>query len=178
MSKKEKDEKEPAGPKDTLDFVSEMSERAVEIYEATLALLEQGIKAGKNNPMLGYMSLLVYADLLHGGAYTSDIKNQPYYNQNEFREFIDSLTLPGGATEAQKEILFNSRLGHVFPKLISDQTAFVLKDYADRIFAVDFAGALVGIGALASTSLTTLVESGTARGKSTQAAALKAQSQL
>lgn len=179
--------------KDTLDFLEGMSEKAVEIYEDTLSVLEEGIRAGKNNPMLGYMSILVYADLLHGGAYSVPLTQQPYYTED--RPF--SITIPPAsgigppetrqigfpaqATEAQMEIIANADVPHVFPKLITDQTAFVLKDYTDRIFAVDFTGKIVGITSLATTNLRTLVEGGRSvrgqKGKATEAAALDAQNQ-
>ena len=49
------------------------------IYENTIRVLREGITVGHTNIPVGIQSLGMYADLLHGGAYTTPIEDLPYY---------------------------------------------------------------------------------------------------
>ena len=49
------------------------------IYQTTVNVMVEGIKAGKTNTPLGLIHTLGYYDLLHGGAYAAPINARPFY---------------------------------------------------------------------------------------------------
>lgn len=129
-------------------LINNVFDNLKEIYSDTIQILEEGIKAGKTNVPLGLMSFVAYIDLLHGGAYQGKVEDLPYYGPKEMQP---DLNIPMNAKPEQVEALLNSDVPHIFPKVLSDQAYFLLKEWASLFFTE----ALV---AGASTSLTTLVE--------------------
>lgn len=111
----------------------------IEIYDTTISMLLEGIRKGATDAPLGLLSLMLYADLLHGGSYTVPIQSRPYYladptqskyyqgkiiNTQASEGFIGwllgnlGITNPGPLAQ---EVIIDSNVPHVFPKLISDE---------------------------------------------------------
>lgn len=135
-----------------LDFAEAIASDLVEVYKATIEVLGEAVKVGKTQPITGLIALRLYADLLHGGAYKVPAKDLPYYSGGAALVAVTDLTLPIGASEAQKEVMMNSETPHVFPKLLSDQAYFHLQDLLDKSFQMEVLTQLV------STNVRTLVE--------------------
>lgn len=127
-----------------------LTDDLVSVYQSTIAIIEEAIKAGKTNVPMGMLAMVMYADLLHGGAYKEPVEKLPYYSKDPNNQPI--IDLPLAAKEAQKEVMFNSNNKHIFPKLLSDQAYFIIKEWADIGMTVD-------VFKNASTGLSTLVES-------------------
>jgi hypothetical protein len=140
------------------DIIIETEDALVRLYEITVNVLNEGIKVGKNQPMTGLLAFMMFVDLLHGGAYKGKIQDLPYYNGTSAQEM--GITFPDGATPEQKEAIMNANAPRIFPKLISDQVYFLYKEYVAKIFITE------NVGGLVTTNLRTLVEGGTAIGKS------------
>ena len=112
---------------------AKLTDKIVEVYNTTIAVLEKAIDSGSADAPLGMAALMMYADLLHGGAYTAPIGQRPYY-------LSDSSTSPYMVAPADQnlggisilgittiptdleEILTDSNVPHVFPKLLSDES--------------------------------------------------------
>ena len=139
--------------KHTKEIIINTEDALVTIYQSTIQVLYEGIRAGKTCPMMGMLSLEMFAGLLHGGAYKGSIKNMPYYamSQQDF-ETQNKVKLPDGAEPEQLEALMNSEVPHVFPKLLADQDYFLFKEYVKKFFTVE------NVGQLATSNLKTLVE--------------------
>lgn len=116
------------------------NEGILHLFDTAVSILNQGIAKGSVDMPLGILSLMLYADLLHGGAYTVPINQLPYH-------MLDPTTSPyyagqiknTGASEgllgwlinvlgvtnagpAVTELFDDGNVPHVLPKLISDQT--------------------------------------------------------
>ncbi|MHC4397258.1 MAG: hypothetical protein ACYS1A_16595, partial [Planctomycetota bacterium] len=164
---------------DKTEIFLNVSDNLTKIYTETAQILQETIKAGKTNIPLGLMGFVAYIDLLHGGAYKGKLSSLPYYNpevqdqlqwqerqiENILRFFTGTpsdidlgngtiIALPMGAKPEQAETMINSDEPHIFPKLLSDQAYFVLKEWAS-LFLTE------RLIAGASTSLTSLVEAPT-----------------
>lgn len=126
-----------------------LADDLVEIYEATITVLYEGIRAGQTNAALGLMSLLAYTDLLHGGAYKVRTEQLPFYNE----ALISPVTKNLPAAIEGQEAMINSNVPHVFPKLLSDQTYYLIKERIQQFSNVVLAQGL-------STSVSTFVEGG------------------
>jgi hypothetical protein len=141
----------------------------IRLFEATLAVIQDGIKAGKACGPIGLMSLLMYADFLHGGSYAAPINERPFFmqdpstspyyagdlkNTDASQGFIGWLLSILGVTNAgplNQEIFIDANVPHVFPKLLSDD--------AYAAFLVFFAHlSSQEVMQKAGTNLTTLVE--------------------
>jgi len=143
----------------------------IRLYEDTLAVIEQGISAGKACGAVGLLSLLIYADFLHGGAYAAPINERPYHMKDPTKspyyagdiQMIDAthgflgwliavfgVLNPGPLVQ---EIFLDANVPHVFPKLLSDD------GYAAFLFVwAHLAGQ--DVMQKAGTNLTTMVEAG------------------
>jgi hypothetical protein len=152
------------------------NEAILRLYEDTLSVIEKGINAGKACGPVGLLSLLMYADFLHGGAYAAPINKRPFYmkepigspyfagdlqNTDASSGFVGWLLNVLGVTNAgplNQQILIDANVPHVFPKLLSDE--------AYAAFTVFFAHlSSQEVMQKAGTNLTTLVE---AAGKAEQ----------
>ena len=90
---------------DKVRLILGLTDSLVHAYDSTIAVLEEGIRTGKNNMPLGMMSLIMYADILHGGAFKNGIETLPYYNKKLKQPDIE---LPDFAKPEQVEALTNS----------------------------------------------------------------------
>lgn len=110
----------------------------------TLPLVEDGIKAGVANVPVALISINTLNDLMHGGAYSKPINELPYFapDFNTTTGSPSSIYNPGGiqnlyaqgvggwlaqiasgnnGASLADEVLWNSKVPHVLPKLMSDQ---------------------------------------------------------
>jgi hypothetical protein len=145
------------------------NEAILRLYETTLSVIEEGIKAGKACGAVGLMSLLMYADFLHGGAYAAPVNQRPFHmvdptkspyfagelkNVDASTGFVGWLLNVFGVTNAgplNQEIFVDANVPHVFPKVLSDD--------AYAMFIVFFANlSSQEVMQKAGTNLTTLVE--------------------
>lgn len=98
----------------------------VEIYNTTIGVLQEGITVGKTNAPLGLMAELAYFDLLHGGAYAAPQQLIPWHMKDRTKSpyYTGELqALPQGVgADNYNEIMYDSNVPHVFPKLLSDET--------------------------------------------------------
>lgn len=155
--------------KKTLMEVAELaSSTLVDLFDITAKVLMEGIKQTKSSPAVGLQSVGLFADLLHGGAYRRDVSLLPYYSK-KVQDQIERIgfgateiqlpdgryvTLPKGAKPEQQEIIINSDVPHVFPKLLSDQQYYLQKEWASLFQTSALVTQTV------TTPLTTLVEAG------------------
>jgi hypothetical protein len=119
-------------------------EALVRIYELTISVTHEMVKASKVNAALSYFGVLIYADLLHGGAYLTPINNRPYYVGEASEHYAGTLQhmddtsladlvaqiFAGSAIKPKEifnEVLTNANCPHVFPKLLSDEAYALLK---------------------------------------------------
>lgn len=122
----------------------------VHMFDTTVHMLEETMKAGKLNPAQGLIGMAMIADLLHGGAYKAAPKDRPamggtaspYYSGPLVIEnpdvypirgfnFLDPIgsffgILSDGTTSDYaksiiSEIYLNANVPHLFPKLLSDE---------------------------------------------------------
>lgn len=63
-----------------IDLITEFREGFTTIYAETIAVLKSSIVVGNTNIPQGLMSLDLYTDMLHGGAYTDPVSALPYYD--------------------------------------------------------------------------------------------------
>lgn len=131
------------------------NEALMDIYDKTINVLNQAIKCGTTDLPLGLMALLLYADLLHGGAYTVPIQQRPFfmkksgnspYYQGEIHNTDASQGLLGwvlavfGVTNPGpfvQEIMVDANVPHVFPKLLSDEAYAEFKTLLAHIATTD-----------------------------------------
>ena len=146
-----KDEGLTQTQKDVVDVFFKGGDLFKELYQITLEVLREAIKVGKNYPPMGMMALVMYLDLLHGGCKTTPIWTQPYYVPELREKMLEKIELPAGAKDEQQEVLLNSEVPTRFPKIISDQVYFWLKEWAMLFFTDEFFKT-------AATGLSTLVE--------------------
>jgi hypothetical protein len=149
------------------------TEAMLHIYDSTLRILEEGIKKGATNVTEGLMALMLYADILHGGAYKVEIDLQPYFmehpepspfyagnikNSTGYQGLLGAILDLLGVTKGQsavEEILQNANVPHIFPKIISDQTYAMFRVLNANLTTTDLFKS-------AGTGVTTFVEAGTA----------------
>jgi len=137
--------------------ISELLLKAAELAKEGLVdnvvkTLQVGMSAGKVSPAIGLASLYLMMDILHGGAYTIPVDALPYYMEEPERSpYYAPVVLPPLAKEAQKEVMMNSKAPHLFPKVISDQCYFILKEWMEIWFGIEGFAKIV-------TPLETLVE--------------------
>lgn len=122
----------------------------VHMFDTTIHMLEETLKAGKLNPAQGLIGMAMIADLLHGGAYKAAPLDRPamggtkafYYNGPISIESADVYPIRGVnwldpigsffgilsdnsvsdyAKSIISEIYLNANVPHVFPKLLSDE---------------------------------------------------------
>ncbi len=130
-------------PKEVVSRPRFASTEVYQIYDKALDILNNGVRAGVSNAPQGMTSLLLMANLLHGGAYAEPINKRPYYlfdrTQSPYWAGYISHSKPGtgglydalssiwggvGGTSAAdlvEEILVDSNVPHVLPKLIDDE---------------------------------------------------------
>lgn len=143
----------------------------IKLYEDTLAVIEQGISAGKACGAVGLMSLLIYADFLHGGAYTAPINLRPYHMKDPTKspyyagdiQMIDAtqgflgwlLSVFGVLNVGPliQEIFLDANVPHIFPKLLSDDAFAAFMFVFGHLTSQD-------VMQKAGTNLTTMVEAG------------------
>lgn len=143
----------------------------LKLYEDTLAVIEQGIAAGKACGAVGLLSLLMYADFLHGGAYTAPINLRPYHMKEPWKspyyagdiQMIDathgffgwlmSVFGPLNVGPSVQEIFLDANVPHVFPKLLSDDSFAAFMFVFGHLSSQD-------VMQKAGTNLTTMVEAG------------------
>lgn len=126
---------------------SEARQTVFRIADRAFDLLEHSIRAGYANAPEGIIAEWVMTDLLHGGAYARPINELPYFrtdpsssrwspgdisNITNFQTApgwlgdLSGLFIGGGSTlnggEILKEVMLDSNVPHVLPKLVSDQT--------------------------------------------------------
>ena len=119
-------------------------EEIMTMYDRAMGLLDKGINTGFANAPQGMSSMLLMANLLHGGAYAAPINQRPYYlfdrTQSPYWAGYISHSKPGtgglydflsalwggvgsvSAADFIEEILVDSNVPHVLPKLIDDET--------------------------------------------------------
>jgi hypothetical protein len=138
--------RKPAGPETTLQSVNK---DILTMFQTTVHMLEETLRAGKLNPAQGLLGMVMVADLLHGGAYNvpnnerpSLVGNKsPYYGGDEvgptnfypvagfniFDIFTSIFTTGESVLESgvgaaiAKEVYLNANVPHKFPKLLSDE---------------------------------------------------------
>lgn len=150
---------------------------AAELYQDMLPLLKDGINVGKSDVPMGLLSLNAAVDLLHGGAYSRPINELPYF-ANDFNPttgsasskwsppngiknlysqgvggWLAQITAGNNGSALADEILWDSNVPHVLPKLLSDQAYAMHR----LLLAQTATGSLF---TTAATGLTTLVEGG------------------
>ena len=121
------------------------NESLVRIYDLTVEMLREGIAKGSTNAPLGLISFMAYADLLHGGAYAAPINELPFFMKDPTRSKwyageLENVDVPQGlggwlgsvlgglnAGPFVQEIVKDSNVPHVFPKLLSDESYAMLK---------------------------------------------------
>lgn len=148
--------------KEKIELVQWGVERVKEIYLKALDVLNNSISQTKAYPMVGQIGAQNLADLLHGGAYRADVWDLPYYQPsvqqqltfatNPIGEIIlgvigtsypitlpngKVIQLPGGAKPEQVEVIVNSSVPHVLPKLLSDQQYYLMKEWDSLFLDVD-----------------------------------------
>lgn len=139
--------------KELIDLVDTAIKEAGDLYEVTVNVLLEAIKAGKSNIPLGLMGFMVYCDFLHGGAYKGDASKLPYWMKDADKPaWVKNLNMPPLAKPEQVELLEDSNIPHIFPKLLSDQMFWLVKEWGSLFLSADLFGNL-------STGLKTLVES-------------------
>ena len=80
-------------------LLEEFMHLADHVYENTIRVLREGITVGHTNIPVGIQSLGMYADLLHGGAYTTPIEELPYYKPAVQKQIqFDQLKSSSGIT--------------------------------------------------------------------------------
>ncbi len=156
-----------------------VTDALLDLYEKTITVLYKGIESGKTNAPLGLLSFEAFIDLLHGGAYNRRIQELPYYTplvQNQLSGDVwtsilnaigqitgfilsspliislpdgSEIALPKGAKPEQVEAIIDSNIPHRFPKLLSDQAFFVMKEWISIFFTVEgFRGVTTGLNTL------------------------------
>ncbi len=139
----------------------------VAIYNRTIEVVNTMMKGGKANAALSFFGTLIYADMLHGGAYACPINQRPYYVPGSIYDagdlknlakegLIDWVTQVFGGTGAKPtalfdEVLVNANCPHIFPKLLSDEA------YALTKLGLAYQGG-VNLFEKSAQSLATLVE--------------------
>jgi hypothetical protein len=140
----------------------------VKIYETTVSVMVEGIKAGKTNTPLGLIHTLGYYSLLHGGAYAAPINQRPFYLKNpatspyysgELQNLVNdswvawlaNSTAGTSASKMANEILIDANVPHVFPKLLDDETFAQMKILYAQAATTD-------LFQKSATGVTTLVE--------------------
>lgn len=147
------------------------------IYDKALNVLDHGVRAGVANAPQGLTSMLLTANLLHGGAYSEPINKRPYYlfdrTQSPYWAGYISHSKPGtgglydvlsaiwggagGLSSADfiEEILVDSNVPHVLPKLIDDEVyAIFLMTYCQLSTTDLFTNAMNGIKTLVEAAST------------------------
>jgi hypothetical protein len=146
--KKTKMPKRAKTPK-AVSTLQSVNKDIVTLFQTTVHMLEETLRAGKLNPAQGLLGMVMVADLLHGGAYTVPNNERPalvgdgspywggdkilavdFYPVAGFNIF-DIFTSLFSAGEAvlesgvgnaiAKEVYLNANVPHVFPKLLSDE---------------------------------------------------------
>jgi hypothetical protein len=97
------------------------------------------VSSGKANIYTGFQGTLITVDMLHGGAYAAPINQRPYFMKNPQQSKYyagDLLNLDQGgglagffakigagqsAADLWRQLMMNSNVPHVLPKLISDE---------------------------------------------------------
>ena len=124
----------------------EMANNAIlKMYDATVAVLQEGIRQGTTNTPLGIISFMAYIDLLHGGAYAVPINQLPFFLEDKTKSPyytgpLKNADMPQGAAgwlgsifgglnagPLFQETMENANAPHIFPKLLSDQMYGYLK---------------------------------------------------
>lgn len=154
-------EKEPKGG--TFSLTTQFLER---IYKDTLVLLGESVKVGKTNIPQGLIAQLKFADMLHGGAYAAPINQRPFfmpdpsispYFAGELRNipsqglasYLASFFTGSNAEILAAEIIMDSNVPHVFPKVLSDEAyAKVVILFAQTATTANFLTASTGVRTL------------------------------
>lgn len=141
-------------------------EGLLQLYEVTIDVLLEGIKAGRTNPNMGLQALMGYFDLLHGGAYACPINQLPHYAPvmdksiyyaGDLRNkpimtwlaWLAQNTAGENATDMMCEVLEDANAPHVFPKLLSDPMYAQLKlSFAQSMSMEFFSTATTGVSTL------------------------------
>jgi hypothetical protein len=131
------------------------NESLLRLYEITINVLKQAIQEGSVDMPLGLFALMVYTDILHGGAYACPVNQLPYYlsdptkspyyagalNNTQANEgflgwliAVLGLTNPGNAVH---EILVDANCPHIFPKLLSDEAYAAIKILFSQVATTD-----------------------------------------
>src|SRR5271157_983364 len=108
------------------------------VYDQIIDTLQLGIKAGNVDVPEGVLSLIMFADLLHGGAYAVGIDQRPHHmadptssqyyvngliQSDASQGFLGWLASVLGITNVGpyvQEIFEDANVPHVFPKMLSD----------------------------------------------------------
>ncbi len=108
-------------------------------YDSTLRTLGKAVDAGSVNSQMGVAAMVLMADILHGGAYAAGVNERPYFLANPkssiyyagelehnkqgegLAGFFAGIWSGQNAGDLWKQIIEDSNVPHVLPKLISDE---------------------------------------------------------
>jgi hypothetical protein len=147
-----------------------------DIYKDTIDVAKRMMQAGAANGALAWFGAGIYADLLHGGAYSCAMTERPYYfgginpqstwtpttskydpgpislPSQGLLPWLGSLFIGPGGSPAQlfDEVIVDANCPHIFPKLLSDEAYALIK--VGQSYALDKDIFTTGV-----TGLTTLV---------------------
>lgn len=129
----------------------------------TFDVIKAGVRGGQASHHLALLHSLLFADILHGGAYKAPVRSLPYYqpgnwtnvngielswtgNQSEL-----PLLFPVGAAIEDQEAIINGDVPKLLPKIISDITYGTVRGWVNKFNTIEAIGN-------AATAVSTIVE--------------------
>jgi len=135
----------------------------IDVVNATFDVIKAGVRGGQASHHLALLHSLLFADLLHGGAYKAPIRTLPYYQPGNWVNAAGialtwsgdksnlPLIFPVGAAIEDQEAIINGDVPHVLPKLIKDITWGTVHGWVNKFNTIEAIGN-------AATAVSTIVE--------------------
>ena len=135
-------------------FGEKVLTEAGDLSENILDVIDTAISS--ESPVISLLGVSMLADLLAGGAYTTPVQSQPYYSAQltgpepapvggKLWRLPDGnvVRTPDGAKAEQEEAIINANVPTRFPRLLSAQMKFLVKEYISLMFFTSLAKDIV-----------------------------------